>query len=113
VAESFESNYVNRSVQPESLSWQSDALCAQTDPDLFVSGDGVDPEIKKQRIIEAKKICGYCEVAKDCLHYALENPDNKGVYGGLSDRERRKLLKKPYKTASTFLAIQALNRQLE
>lgn len=63
--------------------WMSDALCAQTDPDLFLPGVGGST-------VAAKKICGRCEVREQCLNYALENYVI-GVWGGLSDRERRVL----------------------
>lgn len=40
---------------------------------------------------EAKKICESCEVRSECLQYALENDERFGIWGGLSERERRRL----------------------
>ena len=72
---------------PEEQSWQERALCAQTDPEAFF------PE-KGGSTLEAKKICVGCEVRGECLEYALANDERFGIWGGLSERERRRLKKK-------------------
>ena len=69
------------------LSWQTDALCAQTDPEAFFPEKGGSTR-------DAKKICSSCEVRTQCLEYALENDERLGIWGGLSERERRKLRKR-------------------
>ncbi len=69
------------------LAWQSDSLCAQTDPEAFFPEKGGSTR-------DAKKICGSCEVRTHCLEYALENDERFGIWGGLSERERRKLRKR-------------------
>lgn len=66
------------------LSWQADALCSQTDPEAFFPEKGGSTR-------DAKKICDSCEVRAQCLEYALENDERFGIWGGLSERERRKL----------------------
>ena len=66
------------------LSWQSDALCAQTDPEAFFPEKGGSTR-------DAKKICTTCEVKVQCLDYALANDERFGIWGGLSERERRRL----------------------
>ena len=66
------------------LSWQERALCAQTDPEAFFPEKGGSTR-------EAKRVCGSCEVRVDCLEYALENDERFGIWGGLSERERRRL----------------------
>lgn len=66
------------------LSWQVDALCAQTDPEAFFPEKGGSTR-------DAKKICTTCEVKSECLEYALQNDERFGIWGGLSERERRKL----------------------
>jgi WhiB family transcriptional regulator, redox-sensing transcriptional regulator len=68
------------------LAWQSDALCAQTDPEAFFPEKGGSTR-------DAKKICTTCEVRAQCLEYALQNDERFGIWGGLSERERRKLRK--------------------
>jgi WhiB family redox-sensing transcriptional regulator len=69
------------------LAWQSDSLCAQTDPEAFFPEKGGSTR-------DAKKICSSCEVRAQCLEYALENDEWFGIWGGLSERERRKLRKR-------------------
>jgi WhiB family redox-sensing transcriptional regulator len=64
--------------------WQERALCAQTDPEAFFPEKGGSTR-------EAKKVCVSCDVRSECLDYALENDERFGIWGGLSERERRKL----------------------
>ena len=64
--------------------WQERALCAQTDPEAFFPEKGGSTR-------EAKKVCTGCDVRMECLEYALENDERFGIWGGLSERERRKL----------------------
>ena len=68
------------------LGWQTDALCAQTDPEAFFPEKGGSTR-------DAKKICTTCEVKTECLEYALQNDERFGSWGGVSERERRKLKK--------------------
>ncbi len=64
--------------------WQDRALCAQTDPEAFFPEKGGSTR-------EAKRICLGCEVKDMCLEYALANDERFGIWGGLSERERRRL----------------------
>ena len=66
------------------LGWQERSLCAQTDPEAFFPEKGGSTR-------EAKKVCASCDVRSECLDYALENDERFGIWGGLSERERRKL----------------------
>jgi len=75
---------VRRVEEDEALAWQADALCAQTDPEAFFPEKGGSTR-------EAKRICEGCEVRSECLDYALANDERFGIWGGLSERERRKL----------------------
>jgi WhiB family redox-sensing transcriptional regulator len=72
-------------VQSE-LEWQERALCAQTDPEAFFPEKGGSTR-------EAKRVCMSCEVRVQCLDYALENDERFGIWGGLSERERRRVKK--------------------
>ena len=69
---------------PEELAWQERALCAQTDPEAFFPEKGGSTR-------EAKRVCMSCDVRPECLSYALANDERFGIWGGLSERERRKL----------------------
>lgn len=64
--------------------WQERGLCAQTDPEAFFPEKGGSTR-------EAKRICQGCEVRSECLDYALANDERFGIWGGLSERERRRL----------------------
>lgn len=71
----------------EALAWQGQALCAQTDPEAFFPEKGGSTR-------EAKKVCLSCEVRVECLEYALAQDERFGIWGGLSERERRRLKKR-------------------
>ena len=71
----------------EELAWQEQALCAQTDPEAFFPEKGGSTR-------EAKRVCLSCDVRTDCLEYALEQDERFGIWGGLSERERRRLKKR-------------------
>ncbi len=68
------------------LGWQTQALCAQTDPEAFFPEKGGSTR-------DAKKVCGSCAVRAECLAYALKNDERFGIWGGMSERERRRLRK--------------------
>ena len=68
----------------EEAGWQDRALCAQTDPEAFFPEKGGSTR-------EAKRICLGCEVKDECLDYALAHDERFGIWGGLSERERRRL----------------------
>jgi WhiB family redox-sensing transcriptional regulator len=71
-------------VLDEEMAWQERALCAQTDPEAFFPEKGGSTR-------EAKRICVGCEVKEECLAYALAHDERFGIWGGLSERERRRL----------------------
>ena len=64
--------------------WTEQALCAQTDPQIFFPDKGGSTR-------QAKDVCSRCPVAAECLSYALEHNERFGVWGGLSERELRDL----------------------
>lgn len=69
---------------PGPLAWQEQALCAQTDPEAFFPEKGGSTR-------DAKRVCMACEVRAECLDYALAGDERFGIWGGTSERERRKL----------------------
>lgn len=66
--------------------WMDAGNCAEAPPGLFFPSDGVGVEV-------AKKVCVGCPVREQCLEYALVNRIDHGVWGGTSERERRRILK--------------------
>ena len=71
----------------EELPWAEEALCAYVDPDVFFPEKGGSSR-------EAKRICAQCAVRDECLDYALANDERFGIWGGLSERERRRFKRK-------------------
>ena len=67
--------------------WMSGRNCRNHPPTVFFPSDGVGVD-------RARKICAGCPVAEPCLEYALENRIDHGVWGGTSERERRRILKR-------------------
>lgn len=67
--------------------WREDAACLQYDPELFFPDKGGSSR-------EAKQICASCLVQAECLDGALAADERFGVWGGLSERERRKVAKR-------------------
>lgn len=78
----------NDLVSPDesSLDWRDKAVCMQTDPEMFFPEKGGSTR-------EAKKLCLGCEVIDQCLKYAVDNDERFGIWGGKSERERRKIKK--------------------
>jgi WhiB family transcriptional regulator, redox-sensing transcriptional regulator len=72
---------------PDAVAWVADAVCAQTDPDAFFPERGESTAL-------AKATCVGCPVRAECLAWALDQHEVHGVWGGLSPRERRALLRR-------------------
>jgi WhiB family redox-sensing transcriptional regulator len=62
--------------------WTVDALCAQTDPELFFPAKGENPN-------PGKSICATCPVIEPCRAYAIADPSLTGTWGGLTRRDRQ------------------------
>lgn len=67
--------------------WRADGLCAQTDADLFFAVGALEHK-------QAKRICRSCPVRTECLSYAMDSPVDHGIWGGLTERERRRWRRK-------------------
>lgn len=65
-------------------SWRDMANCLGVDPDLFFPERGASTR-------EAKEVCRGCVVRQACLEYALVNSEKFGIWGGMSERERRRI----------------------
>lgn len=68
----------------EDLAWQEYANCLGVDPDLFFPERGASTR-------EAKEVCRGCVVREECLEYAITHAEKFGIWGGLSERERRRI----------------------
>lgn len=62
--------------------WTDDANCRGLNPEIFFPSRGAD-------VTAIKSICRACDVQAECLAYALNNGEHHGIWGGMSERERR------------------------
>ncbi|GAB4988893.1 hypothetical protein MAHJHV61_36990 [Mycobacterium avium subsp. hominissuis] len=85
------------------LLWQEQALCKEADPEQFF------PE-KGGATTNAKKLCKACPVRGECLEYALSHDERFGIWGGLSERERRRL--KPRRRSPRRTAVVAHSEEV-
>jgi WhiB family redox-sensing transcriptional regulator len=76
----------------KTLVWRKRAACRGVDPDIFFPMSDEDAE-------EAKSICRGCDVHEACLAFALANRERDGVWGGATERERRRMLRQRRKSA--------------
>ncbi len=68
----------------DELAWQDLANCRGADPDLFFPERGASTRT-------AKSICRECSVQAECLEFAIVSSEKFGIWGGLSERDRRKI----------------------
>ena len=73
-------------------SWRNRAACRGIDPDIFFPVTDEDAE-------PAKAICDACPVREACLEFALAAREREGVWGGATERERRRIIRQRRKTA--------------
>ena len=66
--------------------WMANGLCRDQPPRVFFPSDGVGVD-------KARKICAECPAKAPCLEYALDHRIDHGVWGGTSERERRRILR--------------------
>lgn len=93
-----------RNVLAEMPEWMNDALCAQVDDDLFFPKKGGS-------VTDAKSVCAACPVRQQCLDYAVDNDEWFGIWGGLTERERRKV-KRDRRTPEQVEAARAIRHRL-
>ena len=76
----------------KTMVWRQRAACRGVDPDIFYP-------VSEEEADEAKAICGACSVRGTCLEYALTNRERDGVWGGATERERRRIVRQRRKSA--------------
>jgi WhiB family transcriptional regulator, redox-sensing transcriptional regulator len=75
-----------------SLSWRQNAACRGVDPEIFYP-------VAEEEADVAKSICAQCPVRQTCLEYALAHRERDGVWGGATEKERRRILRQRRKSA--------------
>jgi WhiB family transcriptional regulator, redox-sensing transcriptional regulator len=73
------------------MDWRHRSACRDEDPELFFPVGISDSRPSQRQIGQAKAVCRRCPVTSECLAWALETGQDAGVWGGLSDDERRAL----------------------
>lgn len=71
------------------MDWRHRARCLSEDPELFFPIGNTGPALIQ--IEQAKAVCRQCEVIDTCLKWAIDNGQDSGVWGGMSEEERRAL----------------------
>jgi WhiB family transcriptional regulator, redox-sensing transcriptional regulator len=79
---------------PDEYAWMFHARCRGISPAEFFPSDGTGVET-------AQRVCASCPVRSECLEYALFNRIEHGVWGGASERERRRILRRRRDVAPT------------
>ena len=77
------------------MTWHDRAACLSVDPELFFPIGTTGPALAQ--IEEAKAVCHRCEVIETCLEWAIESGQDTGVWGGLSEDERRALKRRNFR----------------
>ena len=72
--------------------WWTRAACASADPELFFPISYSGPALRQ--VAQAKAICARCPIQRECLRYALGARSIQGVWGGMTEEERRRLPRK-------------------
>ncbi|MDP9389202.1 MAG: WhiB family transcriptional regulator [Actinomycetota bacterium] len=83
--------------------WMMDGKCRSLPPSTFFPSDGVGVE-------EARRICATCSVQAPCLEYALRNRIDHGVWGGASERERRRIARRRRTERAAGVAVVSEHR---
>ncbi len=81
-----------RVIRPMNPTWRQHAACRGLDPDIFYPASDEEAE-------EAKVVCDQCPVRQLCLEHALSHRERDGVWGGLTERERRRIIRQRRKSA--------------
>lgn len=74
--------------------WWQQAACRDRNAELFFHSDHERGPSRAMRTAKAKAVCGTCPVVVQCLAYALAQPEPYGIWGGLDEQERARLLRR-------------------
>lgn len=86
------------------MDWRHQSACRDEDPELFFPVGNTGPALTQ--IEEAKKVCQRCIVKEPCLAWALESGQDAGVWGGLSEDERRALKRRAARNRARLMEQQ-------
>ena len=78
--------------------WRKRAACKGIDVEIFYP-DTEDPQMEPTVAAPAKAVCAQCPVRQACLEHALVNRERQGIWGGMTERERRRIIRQRRKSA--------------
>jgi WhiB family redox-sensing transcriptional regulator len=78
--------------QTKAPAWRQKAACRGVDPDIFYP-------VSEEEAEEARAVCRACPVLESCLEWALTNRERDGVWGGATERERRRIIRQRRRSA--------------
>ena len=78
--------------QPKTLVWRQRAACRGVEPDIFYP-------VTEEEAEDARSICRGCAVMEACLEWALAHRERDGVWGGATERERRRMIRQRRRSA--------------
>ena len=87
----------------DAMDWRHNAACRDEDPELFFPIGNTGPALLQ--IEEAKAVCRRCAVVETCLAWAIETGQDAGVWGGLSEDERRALKRRNQRARAAMRAL--------
>ena len=73
--------------------WRQQSACRGLDPVIFFPASDDEAEL-------AKRVCGQCAVRERCLEHALGSREHEGIWGGCTERERRRIIRRSRRAAS-------------
>jgi len=90
-------------IRRSNMDWRHEAACRDEDPELFFPIGNTGPALLQ--IEEAKAVCRRCTVIDECLAWAIEAGQDSGVWGGLSEDERRALKRRNQRARAAMRAL--------
>ncbi|MGW5665488.1 WhiB family transcriptional regulator [Streptomyces sp. NPDC003758] len=85
--------------------WRDRAACLRVDPDLFFPIGNSGPTL--EQIDEAKAVCGRCPVVEQCLDWAMEVGQVEGIWGGMTESERRAMKRREARQGTDAVTVAA------
>ena len=85
------------------MDWVQRALCRDEDPELFFPVGTAGPALEQEEL--AKAVCTRCSVRPECLEWSLITAQDSGVWGGLSEEERRAIRRARRREAAAAAAL--------
>ncbi len=79
------------------MNWRDNAACLTEDPELFFPVGSTGPALLQAE--KAKAVCGRCPVATQCLQWALDTHEEAGIWGAMTEDERRSCRRRRQRTA--------------